>query len=417
MIKLNYYGIFFFVVILIFFSCERESHEPESIIGRQVLFYMIADNNLDYFAVNDINEMEQGFAESDTSNCEVLVFIDRGTNGKPSHPYLMKIVPDTTALIKSEILKVYPETNSANSQNLQRVLSDMESLTEKHYRSKGLVLWSHGNAWLPPETSLYSDRDKIVDTTAVKKIKSFGLDEDFSTSDHKEMDIVEMADALSPYHFDYILFDACFMGTIEVAYQLKNVCDYMISSPTEVLSAGFPYNRIMPDLLSSNFDPIRVARQKHEFYSGQKGILNSSSVSVVKTSKLDELARFYKTELSTKMGNIDIGTEDVAYNKYNLQQFDRLKAEFLFDMYDFTEKVCKSEKQLSLLSQFKRIWNETIIYEAHTAFIFGTLPLKNCNGLSIYLAQDYESRVNINEYYKKFKWYEDSRMDNVFSCL
>ncbi len=365
------------------------------------MVYMIADNNLDYFAMNDINEMEQGIAHADTSNSEVLVFIDRGANGKPSHPYLMKIVPDTTSQIKSEILKVYPEINSANAQTLQQVLSDVDELTPIRYQSKGLVLWSHGNAWLPPEVSLYSDRDKIVDTTSLKKLKSFGLDEDFSDENqHKEMDIVEMAHVLSAYHFDYILFDACFMGTIEVAYELKDICDYIIGSPTEILSAGFPYHHIMPDLLANHFNPTTIARQKHEYYLAQKGILSSSSVSVVKTSQLEELASFYRTQFAKEVSNINISKEETLYHKDSLQQFDRLKAEFLFDLYHFTKKICESNQATALFSNFKSIWDETVIYQAHTPLIFGTLSLENCNGLSAYLPQSYETRKEIEKYYK-----------------
>lgn len=146
-------GLLFLSII----SCKKENITPNSPKGRQLLVYMIADNNLNYFAINDINEMERGMVKSDTSTSEVLVFIDRGINGKPSHPYLMKIVPDTSKAIKSEILKVYPEINSANAQTLNEVLSDMNKLSDSQYKSKGLVLWSHGNAWLPPEVSLTSE--------------------------------------------------------------------------------------------------------------------------------------------------------------------------------------------------------------------------------------------------------------------
>ncbi len=404
------------LLIVFISSCEKDYNEPLQKQGRQLLVYMIADNNLDYFAINDINEMEQGLADTGTANNEVLVFIDRGANGKPSHPYLMRIVPDTTSQIKSEILKVYPEMNSANAQTLARVLSDMGELTGRQYQSKGLVLWSHGNAWLPPEVSLYSDRDKIVDTTSVKKLKSFGLDENFpKANQHKEMDIKEMANVLSGYHFHYLLFDACFMGTIEVAYELKNVCDYIISSPTEVLSAGFPYHQIMPGLLANNFDPLFIARQKHEFYLAQKGILSSSSVSVIKTSNLGELASFYRTQFAKKISNIDISKEGALYNKNNLQQFDRLKVEFLFDLYDFTQKACEHNKQTDLFSNFKTIWDKTVIYEAHTPFILGALSLEKCNGLSVYIPQFYETRKEIEQYYKNLLWYEASNSKAIFS--
>ncbi|WP_289531223.1 clostripain-related cysteine peptidase [Labilibaculum sp. K2S] len=418
--KLNYYGTFFFVVISTFFSCERKYQEPISLKGRQVLVYMIADNNLDYFAINDINEMERGMANSGNEKGEILVFIDRGENGSPSHPYLMRIVADTTQQVVSTIIRTYPEQNTADPQTLSQVLKDIEELTDVPYQSKGLVLWSHGNAWLPPEVSLYSDRDKILDTTAVKnsRLKSFGLDQEIANSSaYKEMDVIEMANVLNPYSFDFIMFDACFMGSIEVVYELKDVCNYIISSPTEILSAGFPYHQIIPELFSNNFDATLVASKKHEYYENQKGILSSSSVSVVKTQNLQELASFFKHNLSEILLNTNITNEDVPYFKGNIQQYDRLKSEFLFDMYDFVERVCIYKEDTALLNDFKNIWKNTIIYSEHTPFMIGILSLENCNGVSMYLPQDYDTRININAYYKQLKWYEESQRESIFNSF
>lgn len=41
---------------LFLYSCEKDNSEPPSLPVRTVIVYMIADNNLDNFAVNDINE-------------------------------------------------------------------------------------------------------------------------------------------------------------------------------------------------------------------------------------------------------------------------------------------------------------------------------------------------------------------------
>ena len=34
------------------------------------------------------------------------------------------------------------------------------------------------------------------------------------------------------------------MSQVEVAYELRNTADYLILSPAEVMSAGFPYFKI-----------------------------------------------------------------------------------------------------------------------------------------------------------------------------
>ena len=405
------------LLILSFTSCYDEPVAPIK-EGKQVFVYMIADNNLDYFAISDINEMEQGLLNTCNPDGEILVYVDRGNNGSPSHPYLMRIIPDSTLEVVSEILKVYPEQNSTDLDVFTEVLRDVDEITGIPYESRGLVMWSHGNSWLPPEVSLYSDRDKILDTTTVihSKLKSFGLDENIANSSgYSEMDVIEMGKSLMPYKFDIILFDACFMGAIEVLYELKDVCDFIISSPTEILSAGFPYDQIIPDLLNNDFNAADVAQNKYSFYLKQNGILKSSSVSLVSTHNLELLASFFRNEFSKSVGIVNISQKGVLYNKDSLQQFDRLESEILFDMYDFVSKVCKANSCDNMKKEFDKVWNKSVIMSEHTPFMFGTLSLENCNGLSMYIPQNYDSREIINEYYKKYKWYEDSNIGNVFT--
>ncbi len=87
--------ILFFVTIF-FFSCQEETDEryiPNNKKKTQrILIYMITDNNLlDYFAMRNINEMEEGLFYADGLNGEIWVYIDRGKQGIPAHPYLMQL--------------------------------------------------------------------------------------------------------------------------------------------------------------------------------------------------------------------------------------------------------------------------------------------------------------------------------------
>ena len=73
----------------------------------------------------------------------------------------------------------------------------------------------------------------------------------------------------SGIHFDYILFDACLMSQVEVAYELRNAADYLILSPAEVMSAGFPYFKMTKHLLSvdnTEQNVINVAKDFIDYY-------------------------------------------------------------------------------------------------------------------------------------------------------
>jgi hypothetical protein len=41
--------------------------------------------------------------------------------------------------------------------------------------------------------------------------------------------------------FNFILFDACLMGGVEIVSELKEVSEYIVASPAEVPEKGFPY--------------------------------------------------------------------------------------------------------------------------------------------------------------------------------
>ena len=50
-----------------------------------------------------------------------------------------------------------------------------------------------------------------------------------------KMEIADVAAALDDFpRLDFILFDACFMQAVEVAYELRHVAKYIASSPAEI---------------------------------------------------------------------------------------------------------------------------------------------------------------------------------------
>ncbi len=422
--KFNYLiSICTFLFGLLFGACDADDPtQPlqEQIEGQRILVYMVADNNLDYFAMRNINEMEEGLFYTENPQGEIWVYIDRSEQGTPAHPYLMKLTADTTNRVVSDIVITYPEQNSANPKVLKKVLDDVRQLSGKHFKKEGLILWSHGNAWLPRGVGLYSDRDKIITRSSVssnlmltdRTQASFGADNvsitGKSTAYPEEMDIRELAKVLANEHFEFILFDACFMGSIEVIYELKDAAKHIIASPTEILSWGFPYKNIVPILLSKKFSPTKVAKEKQLFYQKLKGALKSSSVTVVDTHKLPILAKFIKTDIVKKIGTINILDEEKSYSKENLQQFDRLGADYLFDMKSFIDKVYTDSQDKKSQQHFSSIWKQVVVYESHTPYFMGTLSLKECEGLSMYILQNYPKRKATNAYYKTLKWYKDA---------
>ena len=104
--------------------------------------------------------------------------------------------------------------------------------------------------------SLYNEAEKI-DEEATKKIspndkkRIYRVLEIYKATGKTKTQLEKESRKKGP-DFDYILFDACLMSQVEVAYELRDTADYLILSPAEVMSAGFPYFKITKYLLSAD---------------------------------------------------------------------------------------------------------------------------------------------------------------------
>ena len=372
--------------VFLFTSCEKDSNivtKKES--KRAVFVYMIADNDLDFYATANINEMETFMAHNPEAG-SVYVYIDRAKNRKTAHPILYQITADTSAKINSKIIKVYPENNSANEKVLAEVLSQVQTICAINNEFlRGLVLWSHGSAWLPESVSLASQR-----ATAVK---SFGLDQTMANNENHnaEMDIRKLAIILNNYHFDFILFDACFMASIEVFYELRNTTDYIIASPTEVLATGFPYKDILTDMLSATVNYKKIAQKYVAFFQQKKGVLQSASVVTVKTAELPQFATLFKYYLNTISREIT----DQKWLQYSQDEVD-----YLFDLGQVADYLQKEQTNKKLIEQLGRL----ITNYHHTSYFFGKIPLQKSSGISIYIPQSATLQNDEYEFYKTLSW-------------
>ena len=372
--------------VFLFTSCEKDSNivtKKES--KRAVFVYMIADNDLDFYATANINEMETFMAQNPEAG-SVYVYIDRAKNRKTAHPILYQITADTSAKINSKIIKVYPENNSANEKVLAEALSQVQTICAINNEFlRGLVLWSHGSAWLPESVSLASQR-----ATAVK---SFGLDQTMANNENHnaEMDVRKLTIILNNYHFDFILFDACFMASIEVFYELRNTTDYIIASPTEVLATGFPYKDILTDMLSATVNYEKIAQKYVAFFQQKKGVLQSASVVTVKTAELPQFATLFKYYLNTISREIT----DQKWLQYSQDEVD-----YLFDLGQVADYLQKEQTNKKLTEQLGRL----ITNYHHTSYFFGKIPLQKSSGISIYIPQSATLQNDEYEFYKTLSW-------------
>ena len=228
--------------------------------ARTVLVYIMAENNLDYYAGLDLAEMSRSVSDIPDS-CYFLAFVDGLTN-----PYICRFHRDRKGVEKCDtVYRFDSDFNSTDTLHFNRVLDWVTA--EYPSKSLGLVLWSHGSGW----------------TRKLGYTRSIGLDKG-----NRTMEIEELSGAIDrlPLKPEYIMFDACFMQSVEVAYELRNSAEWLVGSAAELPANGAPYDKIMTELFSVPFNPDVLLQRYSKGYSSYVGVL----LSAIKCSAMDGLA-------------------------------------------------------------------------------------------------------------------------------
>ncbi|KAA6321941.1 hypothetical protein EZS27_028467, partial [termite gut metagenome] len=235
-------------IILGFCGCEKEEPELPLKGRRTVLAYLAADNSLSSFSEEDISEMMEGVMELKDEADRLIVYVDNNYR-REGQPQLLRLKKDKTGTVVKEVIRTYETQNSVSVEVMKEVLS--RTFGNFPAASYGLVLWSHGDGWAPANNQKLS------------LSRSFGEDESGST----KMDISDLHEVLRDYHFDFVLFDACFMQSVEVVYELRDCSDYFIGSPTEIPGPGAPYQTLVKSMFGEkNTVAVDVANAYYKYY-------------------------------------------------------------------------------------------------------------------------------------------------------
>jgi hypothetical protein len=368
---------------------------------------MVADNDLDYYAVANVKKMEQGMPENARGN--IFVFIDRNKSGKPSHPYLLQIHRDTAgSAVTSAILQAYKEQNSCDPQRLRQVIEDVRRYCgEQNSVLSTLVLWSHGTGWLPEGVPFDDDGNERLASPLSIGLDNTGANDSLSGYS-KEMDIKDLATALRGLRFELLIMDACFMGAVEVAYELRNNFEYMILSPSEILSTGFPYVAIAGDLVSDEVKAVAVAEKFFADYSQRQNALQSATIAVVEAKQLENLALKMRGAYQKYADKIAEGTPSATAV---ISQYDRTLSGYFFDFRQLLAYAFADAEEG--YSDMLEAWSKVLAYYRHTEKMFSTLDLSQTGGLSVYLPNRYEDRSSLHEYYKTLEWAKDSHAATI----
>jgi len=395
-------------VTTVLVACNHND-EPDPVEDlRTVLVYIAADNSLTSFAADDIAEMVSGFAAVDADKNNLLVYVDT----QSAKPLLYQITKDSKGAVVKKVLHEYQQQNSVYPTVMAEVYNRVFSAFPA--KSYGLVLWSHGDGWLPSPSNISASKAST---------RWFGQD---GTS---YMDITSLNTALnSAPHFDFILFDACFMQSVEVAYELKDRADYFIGAPNEIPGPGAYYTELVPAMFSQAKDlASTVAHGYYDYYAAKyTGQLGSNenwtmgvTVSVLKSSEVQALATATAAILPKYI------TNGSAINVSSIYSYDPRSTYFYYDLKDLIKSLVASDDQ-TLFSAWSDAFELAVPVhlttdKTYSSFINGMVSMAGSSGLSSYVPRSgtylYDghlySYVSLNTFYHSYAWYSAAGWSNT----
>lgn len=394
--------------------------------GNVLLLYSAGYNSLSDYLKEDIVDLMEGDLPSNTRMKDVLLVYShltakKGSYSVPTSPVLMRIYKGNGGESVMDTLVVYPtSTHSADPTQLNAVLTYVkDNFPAKTY---GMIFSSHATGYLPagyytkPGDYIYAPSSAMMGRQGYRKshrgvpyvepehdpslpmVKSIGQDQVGVPGNYSsyEIQLEEFVKAL-PMYMDYILFDACLMGGVEVAYELAGRCGLVGFSQAEVLAEGFDYKSIPTRLLNGGTpDPEAVCMDYFHQYDILSGVYRSATISLVDCAKMEPLAEicadlFHKYAMEIARLNP---------KKSNVQRYYREdKYHWFYDLKDIVAKAGATEEELGALEEAVE---NCMVYRAATPEFMGSFVINTYSGFSMYLPSD--GSLELDKYYKTLKW-------------
>lgn len=328
--------LLFLFSVLLLISCSNELPDHHLSVKRErtILAYLVANNNLDGDIMQNVKWMYESLVAS-PDTCTLLVYYKpTPSNENIDIPQILEFRTDgygningmpaadwgnitISSMLQCAKIHRANEGLSTDPSVMEDVLKTMQEIAPS--RSYGLIFGSHATGWLP--------------TSGTVSTYSFGQDGSSSNA----INIPQLAQTLEQSfpnrNLDFVMFDACMMGTAEVAYELRNATRYCFASVMETPRIGMPYNRIFDLLYNEVVDWQSVCNAIVAFNS-EDAARAWGTYAAIDCSKMEELAEVVKDELLLHRDAIR-GLDYTAVQQYGVLSYQN----FSFDLIDYLTKV------------------------------------------------------------------------------
>jgi len=400
------YAIIFILIILSITLTSCFLPPVPNIPEWTVMVYLDSDNNLESAGIDDINEME---IAGSTSEVNIIVQVDRipysvlaannqgyaddVSNGNWTNTRRYYITQDFDPVqINSRLESDLGELNMGDPQTL----IDFANWAASNYPAKKylLVIWNHGGGFRSPA---FTTKDIAWD----------------DTSGGDKITMPELEYALSAINsqigekIDIVGMDACFMAMTEVAYQIMDYADIMVTSEESEPFDGWPYDTILGELtgnplISSEQFAVDIV-DKYIFSYPYNNVTQSAiDLSYMDTlaGQLSNLALSIMSDSSTTKSKYVLASTSSQY--YGDWDF--------IDLYDFCNQLLAYSNSLevkNIASNIQQTLNYAVIKSGYSGG-----SVSSSKGLSIYFPY-----TAYHYYYNYTNFSQDTFWDEMLSYL
>ncbi len=340
------------------------------------LVYAAADNDLNFFAHRNIQEMKQ---VGSTEFINILVQLDGyGIHEKTKRFYIEK---NMAIQVNSNDITSYQKLNSGNAQTLVSCFKwAVDNYPAKHYV---LVLWNHGSgiydnirgkavnsselfAFNPTTHMLELNRSigfidfvqqRYGNSSPDKGVCFSDTYGSYLTNEKLDQALKEISTTvLGGKKIDIIAFDACLMSMIEIGGILKNYATYMVGSEEVVLGTGYPYTAILEPFKTRSLSPLELVRHIVKSYKNNyQNITNDYTQSALDLTKLFALERKILEVNSALLQAIAVQSNDSVKRALKTSRSRRLCTYFsepsYIDLYHFYSNILQAIDFMSMTNQ------------------------------------------------------------------
>lgn len=384
------------LISLLATSCNNRNSDKQDEKTQTIIFYF-AGTSLTFYYYRNISAIKEALRKDIKGNSRVMLFFQQSEKNSAE---IIELTYENGACEEKK-LDTHTLPTQMDADNLGHYLKEI--MRHAPADTYSLVIGSHGTGWIPIGAQPYDTEGwrglelSPIDywqRTGDQMTRYIGEDSNLQNA----FDIPTLAQAIEKtgVKFEYILFDACFMANVESVYELRNSTRYIVGSVCEIMGSGFPYNTVLPQMLTNGgkgYNLDGVCQAFNTFYKENYGY--SGSIATIDCSQLDALAE--------KMKAVNNGKQQ-PYTLNELQFYEGQSNHIFFDLGDYVDKMCDDAKLKSdFNSQLaKTIVNKYTLDSYYSAYgISGKYSITNYSGLNT----SAPATVYVNEY-KQTAWYK-----------